>query len=47
VASHGLLDDLLARCQAVTAKDVRRVADAYFGEATRTVCTFLARREDG
>ena len=47
VASHGLLDDLLARCQAVTAKHVRRVADAYFGEANRTVCTFLARREGG
>ena len=45
VASHRLIDDLLARCQVVTAKDVRRVADAYFGEANRTVCTFLAGRK--
>ncbi len=46
VASHQLLDDLVARCQRVTMKDVQRVAAAYFGEENRTVCTFFARRED-
>ncbi len=45
VASHRLLDDLITRCQKVAANDVRRVADAYFGERDRTACTFLADRE--
>jgi zinc protease len=45
VASHGMLDDLIARCQGVTARDVRRVAGAHLGEGNRTVCTFLAREE--
>jgi len=44
-ASHRLLDDLLARCQNVTANDVRRVATTYLGDASRTVCTFLAQGE--
>ena len=42
-ASHTLLDDLIDRCQKVTTADVRRVADAYFDETNRTVCTFLAQ----
>jgi len=45
VASHRLLDDLLARCQRVVAKDVRRVAEAYLGDRGRTVVTFLAGRD--
>ena len=45
VASHALLDDLVARCQRVAAKDVQRVARSYLGEEGRTVCTFLARGE--
>lgn len=44
VASHRLLDDLLSRCQQVAASDVRRVAETYFGERNRIVCTFLAQR---
>ena len=44
VASHTLLDTLLTRSQGVTAKDVRRVAEAYLGEGSRSVCTFLAGR---
>lgn len=45
VASHTLLDNLLAACQHVAAKDVQRVAEAYLREENRTVCTFLARGE--
>ena len=45
VASHRLLEALLDRCQKVTPEDVRHVAEAYLGEESRTVCTFLARRQ--
>ena len=45
VGSHALLEDLLARCRKVTGAEVRRVAQTYFGEANRTVCTFLAGKE--
>ncbi|MBI4416248.1 MAG: insulinase family protein, partial [Euryarchaeota archaeon] len=45
IAGHRILDELLARCQSVTPKDVQRVARTYFPEDNRSVCTFLARRE--
>jgi len=42
VGSHRLLGEMLARCQKVTGGGVRRVAETYFAEMGRTVCTFIA-----